>query len=635
MAAVALALAFLVPSSLFVSGASPTPGTPAFTNYAAPSGLGTSAGEPSIGVNLATGAVFMQAYSETLKVTFDDSTAPASARWHNVASQLTSIPNVDPILFTDPTTGRTFAGGLEEDCSILAYTDDDGASWTAMPDSCTAPAFDHETIGSGPWHQPPPPVTTYSQAVYYCAQGIIQECAVSWDGGITFNAPAVISTSCTSAVGHVKIAPDGTAYVPAKNCGAAQAVIVSTDNGLTWVTRPITGATLPSGFNDPSVATTPSGWLYATWLGKDGHVRAALSKTQGTSWLPASDLGASLGIKAGSFQTIVAGDDARAAVAFLGTTDAGAPFDRSFTGTWDLYVATTLDAGVTWTTVKATTDPVERGWICTSGTTCPTDTTTFGQPGRNLLDFIGITVDARGRVLVGYADGCIDACAAANGTIAQSQSALATIARQTCGPSLYAAVGEVEIGTTCPAGAPPAPAPIRLTGTYYAHGIAPIGNPDGLIEIVLPGDTLTPVPPTSVAPKVSSSAAIQHGGNGGTIYESHWALSNNGDSLVLNGSTVTAHIWVTAEPRPPATATKFRVALYDQGAGGFANLSRPLATTLVNIEPSLGPQEIIVTFSGLTATLTSGLELWTDNVDGADVQAYYDATSTRTRIEVI
>ena len=48
---------------------------------------------------------------------------------------------------------------------------------------------------------------------------------------------------------------------------------------------------------------------------------------------------------------------------------------------------------------------------------------------------MGITVDNGGRVQVGYADGCIDACAAAG---PNSFSALATIARQVNGPRLFA-----------------------------------------------------------------------------------------------------------------------------------------------------------------------------------------------------
>jgi hypothetical protein len=48
-----------------------------------------------------------------------------------------------------------------------------------------------------------------------------------------------------------------------------------------------------------------------------------------------------------------------------------------------------------------------------------------------------VTTD--GRVVVGYADGCIGACAGPSGTKAQSVDAYATVAYQSAGKGLYAA----------------------------------------------------------------------------------------------------------------------------------------------------------------------------------------------------
>jgi hypothetical protein len=71
---------------------------------------------------------------------------------------------------------------------------------------------------------------------------------------------------------------------------------------------------------------------------------------------------------------------------------------------------------------------VQRGSICLAGTTCGND--------RNLLDFIDATVDQQGRVLVGYADGCIGACV--TGTV-NSFTAQGSIARQATGKGMFAA----------------------------------------------------------------------------------------------------------------------------------------------------------------------------------------------------
>ena len=73
-------------------------------------------------------------------------------------------------------------------------------------------------------------------------------------------------------------------------------------------------------------------------------------------------------------------------------------------------------------------DPVQRGSICLKGTTC--------GASRNLLDFMDIGVDAEGRVLVGFADGCVGTCVASG---PNSGAAIGTIARQSGGTRLFAA----------------------------------------------------------------------------------------------------------------------------------------------------------------------------------------------------
>ena len=130
------------------------------------------------------------------------------------------------------------------------------------------------------------------------------------------------------------------------------------------------------------------------------------------------------------FPTAVAGDDNRAAVSFLGTTTAGNYQDAAnFHGVWHLYTAFTYDGGQSWTTVDDTpTDPVQIGSICTGGTTCGND--------RNLLDFIGSTIDKQGRVEVGYADGCTGSCVTSG---VNNFDAYATIARQYAGLTLFSA----------------------------------------------------------------------------------------------------------------------------------------------------------------------------------------------------
>ena len=405
-------------------------GTPTFTNLAAPSSLSNSnnAGEPSLGVNGSSGALMYQSYASTYKVVVDAAGAPT---WTDV-TPASSAFNIDPILATDRTTGRTFAGGLAGECSVLNYSDNDGGSWTQMGNACTG-VVDHESIGSGPWKGAAPLGSTYSRAVYYCAQMSTDACATSGTGGLTFGAPTLVSGACGSLHGHVKVSADGTAYLPNAHCGGVAGGAITTNNGGAWSSYTIPGSSEPADGFDPSVATTPDNTMYESWQGANNHPMVAVSSTHGSSWTTPVDLGATMSpaIVNSTFQAVTAGDNGRVAVAYLGSTTGGNPFAAGWPGVWDLYVSYTYDGGASWSTQKATTDPVQRGYMCSGGTTC--------GAGRNLLDFMDANTTKDGRVAVGYADGCIGACAAAGGTEAQSTSAYATIAYQSAGKGLFAA----------------------------------------------------------------------------------------------------------------------------------------------------------------------------------------------------
>jgi hypothetical protein len=404
--------------------------TPTFTTYAAPGSLFgvNNAGEPSVGDNWLTGNAFFQAGTSTYKIVLSGAT-PA---WSDVTPP-NSFVNIDPILATDSTLGRTWAGGLGGSCSILAFSNTDGASWTPSGNACSGTA-DHETIGSGPWAGTPPLGASYSHAVYYCAQTSSDACATSMDGGLTFGAPVAVFGTCGRQHGHVKVANDGVAYLPNSHCAPVGTGIgggITLNNGANWNSYNISGTLAPAAGFDASVGVTNSSWVYEAWQDSSNHMVVALSKDHAVTWINMTDLSGTTtpAVQTATMPAVVAGSDDRVAVAYLGTTTSGNAFASGFTGTWDLYVSFTYDGGHSWTTVKTTTNPVQRGWICTQGTTCP--------GGRNLLDFIDATMDKNGRVIVGYADGCINTCAGASGTIAQSTSAWATIAVQTGGTTLY------------------------------------------------------------------------------------------------------------------------------------------------------------------------------------------------------
>ena len=329
--------------------------------------------------------------------------------------------------------------------SLFAYTDDDGASWT--PGQIAAPdgSYDHQTVGAGPF---PAALSSLANAsvnkglaVYYCSQaGVTAFCSRSDTGGLTFNRSTPIYNSVTDGCGgihgHVKVAPDGTAYVPNRGCGSNQAVTVSSDGGLTWTVRKVSTSTTPpaSAILDPSVGIASDGTLYFCYVRSDGHPHVAVSHNKGVSWGDDVDVGATLGLKKAVFAEAIAGDPDRAACGFVAATTEGNHQALDYAGIWYAYVAHTYDGGKTWSTVNASpSGPVQReGGIWNQG---------GNSPNRNLLDFNEITVDENGRVLYSFADGCVGTCESVG---PNSYSSKATIARQSGGKGVFAAKDSAE-----------------------------------------------------------------------------------------------------------------------------------------------------------------------------------------------
>lgn len=449
-----------------------------YQNFQAPSGMGRDSGEPSIGVNWKTGRAMFIAGLETLRITFDDTKSPTKATWEDKSFPSTATVSLDPILFTDHQTGRTFVSQLISGailpvlepfgCSLTAYTDDDGETWI-QSEGCGLPTSgsDHQSIGGGPFASPltrdPSLPAPYSNAVYYCAQNELNAfCSVSMDGGQTFGPGVMIYVNeCGGLHGHPQVSPkDGTVYVPNKGCGGEQAVVYSEDNGVSWKISQIPDSLAAS--NDPGVAIGANGTVYFGYQNADGHPRVAVGhKTaSGITWETSKDVGGSFGINNTAFPRVVAGDDDRAAFAFLGTPTAGPFQDASFQGEWHLYLAHTFDGGKTWTTVDATPgDPVQRGCIWMQGGT---------NQCRNLLDFMGSAVDKEGRVLIGYADGCVGTCV--TGT-SNSYTKIATIARQSGGKRLFAAYDPIADPSPTPTPDPtPTPVPTPRPNVLHLHG---------------------------------------------------------------------------------------------------------------------------------------------------------------------
>ena len=436
---------------------------PRFQVYPAPptAGGAESSGEPSIGVdwnpNVASlkygtvnqgGVAFFTSNLHLFRLMFDDCSSPAAATWTDVTSPVETINTLDPIGHCDhfggSHPGRLFQSQLAGATSLMAFSDDDGNSWLQSQGSGQPAGVDHQTVGSGAYNTaaspPPPPHPAYNNAVYYCSQDIASAfCARSDDGGLTFGpgVPIYNLTQCAGIHGHIKVAPDGTVYVPNRGCGANQAVAVSSDNGLTWAVRPIPDST-PALGNDPSVGLAADGTAYFGYQDGSGAAKMAVSHDQGKTWSPSVNVGASLAIANSVFPAVAAGDPDRAAMFFIGSPTPGNLQDTAnYKGIWHGYLAVTYDGGAHYFLVDATpTDPVQVGSICIGGTTCGAD--------RNLLDFNDLTIDSQGRLIGAFADGCVAGSCDSSSPNTASRSALATVVRQSGGRRMFAAFDPVE-----------------------------------------------------------------------------------------------------------------------------------------------------------------------------------------------
>lgn len=437
-----------------------------FYSYADPNGH--AFGEPGAGINWTSepadgtlggdngGAIMYISGLDTLRIHMNDCTAPATyldgEDWveKNVPWHVTTL---DPIIFTDHLTGRTASSQLAGKTSLLGLSDNDGESWGPSQGAGINSGVDHQTIGGGRLAEPlystlqnnNPAYANdnnpsgWGHGMYYCSQDIaLAQCGLSVDGGVTFGpaVPMYNLTQCSGLHGHVDVSPvDGTTYVPNASCLGEQGVAVTEDNNQTWSVRTVPNS--GSSSSDPSVGIGRGDQVAGgrVYFGYDnsGLAFAAVSDDKGQTWYNITNVGESFGIKSTAFPEMIAGDDDRAAFAFLGSTTPGAIGDNpNFPATWHMYVAMTFDGGATWTTTKVDPDdPVQRGTICGGG---------FGgcdNGTRNLLDFNDIQIDKRGRPVVIYADGCTGACVTDPNV--NTLNNLATIARLKSPKGLFAA----------------------------------------------------------------------------------------------------------------------------------------------------------------------------------------------------
>jgi len=483
---------------------SPTPGPGAtgpqsFHNYQAPypypheppppSAVALLFGEPSIGVDWGTNTTMYQGDLNTWAVGFDYSVKPPTATWSDRSDVATDSGSLDARLITDHIGhDRTFVDQLAGAQSAQAYTDNDGgttappgnsADWIAEPAGGFPSGVDHQSIAAGRYsvYTAPPAGagTVYPHALYYCSQDVVSAlgafCARNDTGGAAWGSGVqVYGTQCGNLHGKPRVGPDGVVYLPNKNCSASggatavKGVVISKDNGATWTVVNIPQTTTDGNQSDSDVAVgggSGMGTVYYAYRDGDHHAKVVVSNDDGTTWSTPIDVGSFFSVQNVQFPEVIAGDQGRAAVTFIGTTtsstgsggqgDPGDDLSDNFGcpqgqnagcgAVWYLYVAFTYDAGATWQLVNATpNDPVQRGGVCMAGTAC-------SGSDRNMLDFNDETIDNQGRVQVAYTDGCsascetnpsAAACSVGNQNCMGKFSSVFSMVDQVCGMGLFA-----------------------------------------------------------------------------------------------------------------------------------------------------------------------------------------------------
>ncbi|MDQ1695655.1 MAG: hypothetical protein QOJ03_1008, partial [Frankiaceae bacterium] len=263
---------------------------PTYRQYLAPKGVSDDAGEPSIGNNWKTGHTLFTSYIHEYDVSFHDKARSSTWKLVNTGPNASNIESLDPIGFTDSKTGRSFVSQLFFVCSGAVFSDDDFKTSPTPSQGCGTGinGFDHQTFGGGPYPKGMKSLTGYPHAVYYCsqAQALVlggATCARSDTGGLAFGPlHEIFNTECSGIHGHVRVAPDGTVYVPNDNCDGKQGVAVSTDGGDTWTVRRIPDS--HAGQSDPSVSAGKDGTLYYGYADGTGRAMVAISRDRGKTW---------------------------------------------------------------------------------------------------------------------------------------------------------------------------------------------------------------------------------------------------------------------------------------------------------------------------------------------------------------
>ncbi|HVF52752.1 MAG TPA: sialidase family protein [Actinomycetota bacterium] len=410
---------------------------------------GFEAGEPTLAVT-EDGSVLFQALAAAPTVIRSDD---GGKSWTDVSPTIngrkTHATSLDPYLYRDPYAGRVFTYDFLFGCSLISFTDDEGATWTTSALQCGEQ--DHQNLFTAP--PVSSPTVGYESLVYACSTqagatiySVATHCQKSLDGGfswVTTGAPPYTTEDheendlgvrgyCHGAIGHGFGGPDGTIYIPKGLCGQPW-LAISKDEGLSWdrVRVADKGMALhATGVyeHEASVAADAQGNVYYFWIARDRLPYLTVSKNGGRTWGHPHMVGPRA-LKEAALPSLALGAPGKVAVVYMGSADSpGAPFHESDDCTPDpvscfseLFFLNPADPeeyeDVTWNGyITSTANALDRRPRFSNATiNPPSDPLVRGTCGpircKAVYDFLDVVIDHTGRVFASFVDACLNVCA--------------------------------------------------------------------------------------------------------------------------------------------------------------------------------------------------------------------------------
>lgn len=291
--------------------------------------------------------------------------------------------------------GRVYFLDLWGGSNSIAYSPDNGTTWTRGTPFTTLPLTDRQWLAVGPRD----PVTGLD--TIYVGYQLIQPPSTVWisrssDGGMLWDHHVQIST-VDAFPGN--IVADGDFVAMQWYAQGARTVHVATSNNrggsfTSTVVRPNADGAL---WSQAGFAMDGQN-LYSVSLDRSTRdVEVARSTDRGLTW---GGLKMVSDVDHGKQFPWVAARDGKVAIAWYGSDNyVGNTNNAPTTAEWVIKYAESTDGGTTYSAETTATPPgdlVKRGAICTSGLGC--------NGGRELGDFLQVAIDGAGRSIISYVD---------------------------------------------------------------------------------------------------------------------------------------------------------------------------------------------------------------------------------------